>query len=130
MSEYGFSGEINLDTWNSGVTRASKALDKGDVQGALREAQYVVDSYQKHRRGTDKWQKAVAIIAGIFIVIAVILGISTGEWIVAIVFGVIGLVISGFLNNKIVDKRIAVDNAFYDSYEHLAGAIEDLTRNQ
>ena len=130
MSEYGFFGQTNLDIWYSGAKRASAALDKGDSQGALREAQLVVDSYLKHRHGTDKRQKAVFITAGVFVAIAVILGLATGEWAGAIVLGVLGLVISGFLNSKIVDKRIAVDNAFYDSYVQLASAIEDLSKNQ
>ena len=130
MSDYGFSGEMNLDMWNSGARRASKALDKGDVDSALREANLVVDSYLKHRSGTDKWQKVVTIIIVAFIAIAIVLGIASGSWVVAIVIGVIGLAFGGFINNRIVDKRIAVDNAFYDSYEHLAEAINQLSTSR
>ena len=130
MSEYGFSGEMNLDRWNSGARRASKALDKGDTDSALREANLVVDSYLKHRRGTEKWQKAVTIITVAFIAIAIALGIASDSWVVAIVVGVIGLAFVGFIGNRIVDKRIAVDNAFYDSYKHLTNAINQLSTSR
>ncbi|MBR3059842.1 MAG: hypothetical protein IKG89_04440 [Oscillospiraceae bacterium] len=129
-SEYGFSGEMNLDMWNSGTRRASKALDKGDVESALREANLVVDSYLKHRRGTDKWQRVLTFITIAFIAGAIVLGLASGSWLAAIVVGVIGLAFCGFLNTRIVDKRIAVDNAFYDSFEHLTEAINQLSANK
>lgn len=129
-SEYGFSGEMSLDMWNSGVDRATRALDRGDVQKALREAMIVAESYQKHRRGTDRWQKITTIFTLIAIAFSVLLGLATGEWVMAVVVvGIIGIVFCGFLYTNIVDKRIAVDNEFYDRYEHLIDVIEDLSRN-
>lgn len=128
-SDYGFFGETSLGLWNSGATRASRAFEKGNTSDALREASNVVNSYVNHRLGTDRWQKITTAITLVSIAIAVIAGIATSEWIVAIVLGVIGLAISGFLTAKIVDKRIALDNEFYNTYERLKDMIEELSRS-
>ncbi len=129
-SKYGFWGETKLDEWNAGVKRASKAMEKGDTQSALFEAKNTVESYLKYRLGTDTRGKVFGIAALVIAALAAILGLATGEWPASIIVGVIALAACGFLYSKTVSKRRAVCNAFFDSYEHLASAIEGLQKGE
>ena len=130
-SEYnGVFNEIKLNEWNAGLQRAFRAIDTGDTRGALYEARAVVDSYLKHRQGTDTWDKITLIAALIFVAFIVVSGVATGNWIGSIILGMIGLVPVGFLRTKVVDKRMALDNDFYDNYERLADAIAQLSEER
>lgn len=129
-NETSFFGELSLSEWNSGAQYALRSLKKGDVQNALRQANYVVESYLKHRRGTDTRRKIINITTLVIMAIAIILGFASGEWVSTIIVGVIGLAFWGFLWDKIVYKRMTVENEFYDTYEYLIDEIEQLTTDQ
>lgn len=122
-SEYGFTGELKLDGWNSDAQSILSALKRGDEKRALILAEELDNSRHKHWVVTHRWEKAAWIIALLFIVAAVILGLASGEWVIAIVIGVIGLMLAGFIGHKIVEKRKAVYNAFTDTYNSLVDEI-------
>ncbi len=130
-SEYGIMGQTTLDAWYAGAKRASKALDKGDTKGALFEAQSTVESYLKYQMKTDNLKKAFGIAALVIAAVSVILGfVNRREGPGFFIVGMVVLVICGILYFKTVGKRRAVCNAFFESYEHLRNAIEDLSKNQ
>lgn len=130
-SKYGFWGETKLDEWNAGVKRASKAMEKGDTQSALFEAKNTVDSYLKYRLGTDNRGKVFGIAAIVIAVVTIVLQfINRREGPGFFIVGVIVLILCGFLYSRTVGKRKAVCNAFFDSYEHLASAIESLQKGE
>ncbi len=128
--EFGFFGDMKLDGWNADARSALNAIKNGDVKRALIYAENVDDSYQKHWRVTHRLETAALIIALFFIVVAVILGLASGEWVIAIVIGVIGLLLSGIFELKIVDKRKAVYNAFNNTYHSLMNALKELQNSQ
>lgn len=128
--EFGFFGDMKLDGWNADARSALNAIKNGDVKRALIYAENVENSYQKHWIVTHRLETAALIIALFFIVVAVILGLASGEWVIAIVIGVIGLLLSGIFELKIVDKRKAVYNAFSNTYHSLMNALKELQNSQ
>ena len=115
-----------LNEWNSGVARASRALKNGDNDTALRVGAEVIRDYQNYRRRIGKWETAIKIIVLASVVLGAILGLIYGNWRDFIITVVIGAVLSYFLYDKIVVRKIEVANAFSEPCEHLAEAMTQL----
>ena len=128
--EYGFFGEMKLDGWNEDARSALRLLQNGDVDRAYSIACDIEHKYMKHRRWTDRWTWVTIIMFLFFAAVAVIIGLASGKWVVPIIIGVLGLMLVGFFNKKVLDKREAVDNAFYDTYNSLMNAINSCKRSR